>query len=87
MIKEMLEALKPIINLDKPVLEIKHADLSSWDDSLYERKCPVCDDGLLLVRRNFNTLVLEEYDMCVACGQRVRYLNISLMQKKESICP
>lgn len=72
-------------NLDKPVLEVLHAALKRWGGSFFKSKCPACGDGLLMVRRDNVTLVLQEFDNCVACGQQVRYLDIKEMRDRERL--
>ncbi len=62
------------INIGKPVIDVSHAELERSDNnSLYRSVCPACDKGVLLMKRNLQTLQLEEYDNCVLCGQSVHY--------------
>ena len=64
-------------NFGKPAIRVRHAELRRWsDESPYKSKCPVCPDGILLIRRNQETFVLEELDFCVVCGQEVVYEDI-----------
>ncbi len=72
-IEENLQA----INLDKPILEVSHAKLDRSGDSLYRSVCPVCLKGVLLMRRNMETLQLEEYDNCILCAQSVIYVDLA----------
>ena len=72
-------------NLNEPIIEIKHADLERYGDYMYRSVCPKCG-GLLLVGRDSDTFVLQEYDRCVLCGQQYRYLDITEMRKKEGLC-
>ena len=65
-------------NLEKPVLALLHSSLERSGESDYRSKCPVCDRGILLVRRNQQTLFLVRDDNCVGCGQRIRYLDPEL---------
>ena len=60
-------------NIHKPILEIRHKDLVPYGHSLYKRICPACKEGLLLVRRNQETMELEPIDICLLCGQTVKY--------------
>lgn len=60
-------------NLEKNPIHINHKDLKNFGDGAYKSECPVCDDGLLLMRRNMKTLKLDKHDICVSCGQRVIY--------------
>jgi len=62
-------------NIAKPFLRVKHADLKRLTDaSPFRSWCPVCDQGVLLVRRlDFGTLGLSKIDNCSLCAQRVIY--------------
>lgn len=60
-------------NVDKPVIEVSHASLKRASDGPYRSHCPVCNNGFLLVRRDQKTLRLLKLDICLGCGQRVRY--------------
>ena len=71
-------------NLNKPVIEVRHADLKRYGDYMYRSECPLCG-GLLLVGRCSETFVLQEYDRCVRCGQKFRYLDIKEMRQKEGL--
>lgn len=61
-------------NIDKPILEVKHADLSRCGDSAYRSICPVCELGTLLVYRDQETYQILRKDTCILCGQRVYYM-------------
>ena len=72
------------INFTNSPIDVKHSDLINVsEDSLYRKKCPVCNDGVLLVYRDKKTFDLAEYDRCVSCGQSVRYLDIEEMRNRE----
>lgn len=73
------------VNLKNPILEVNHKDLPKIADKLYARPCPICKKGILFVGRNNETFILEEYDNCVLCGQRVRYLDIQEMREREGL--
>jgi len=61
-------------NLNAPAKMVHHADLKRLDEeSAYKSECPVCPDGLLLVRRVMG--VLQRQDFCIGCGQPVLYLD------------
>lgn len=61
-------------NLKAPLKRVHHSDLKRLnEDSAYKSECPSCDDGLLLIRREGG--ILQRYDMCLVCGQRVFYLD------------
>ena len=70
-------------NMSKPIFEIPHCELSRYGNSMYKSVCPVCKEGILLVHRDQETFILQEYDCCVLCGQRIRYLDIELLRKRE----
>lgn len=64
-------------NMHAPVIEVLHSELKRLTNlSAYRSECPVCDDGVLGVYRNTETLKLEEFDRCMLCGQAFRYLVI-----------
>jgi len=65
-------------NAREPIMEVRHADLErASENSEYKSKCPKCEGGVLLVRRDPMTIKLLEYDNCVKCGQPVLYLDIA----------
>jgi len=65
------------VNAEKPILDVLHSELQRYSDSsMYKSKCPVCEEGLLLIGRNQENHKLLEVDYCVLCGQHVRYLDI-----------
>ncbi|MDO8640449.1 MAG: hypothetical protein Q7R33_02805 [Nitrosarchaeum sp.] len=70
-------------NIHKPVIDINHAELKRVDESLYRSFCPECKEGVLLVSRCLKTFALEEYDRCITCGQRFRYLDIKNLRARE----
>lgn len=70
-------------NMDLKLIEISHMELLRYGDSMYKSICPTCKMGLLLVGRDQETLILQEYDRCILCGQRVRYTDIKYLRKRE----
>lgn len=68
-------------NIDNPVKKIRHQDLARSGDSPYKSQCPECFQGLLLVRRNRETLQLESLDNCILCGQMFEYTDIEELRK------
>lgn len=65
------------MNIDKPIVKIKHEDLEKVsENSLFRCKCPVCKCGILLVQRNKKTFDLIPDDMCIACGQHFYYTDL-----------
>ena len=80
---EFVGQMLTLANVDAPVLEIKHSEQELVDNSEYRFKCPICKLGVFLVKRNQETLKLEEYDRCMLCAQQVRYVDIEDMRAKE----
>jgi len=71
-------------NADKPVREVKHSALErASTESLYRSHCPVCEEGVLLVRRDSKTAKLLAEDNCIRCGQRYKYLDIETLRQGE----
>lgn len=69
-------------NIEEAIIEVEHAKLERYsEDSLFKSKCPVCDDGVLLLRRHPETFILVEYDACILCGQHVCYTDIDELNK------
>lgn len=77
----MLTHKKECINLNNPPIEITHSSLKREGESLYRSQCPVCEDGLLLVGRDQNTLELQKNDVCILCGQHFTYADIEEMRQ------
>ena len=73
-----------LANVGNPVISVYWKRLlRPPGDSFYRRECPFCVQGLLLVGRDRETMVLEEYDACLYCGQHVSYLDIETMRERE----
>lgn len=72
--------MKPGENVEKEVLRVSHASLTRSDpeNSPFKSECPVCKDGVLLVRRDAKSLKLVRDDSCVLCGQRFHYVDEKL---------
>lgn len=68
------------INLNKPVIHIKHQDLQRDSDSPFRSTCPICKKGVLLVRRDQCTLKLIGEDRCILCGQAFIYDDIATLK-------
>lgn len=68
-----------MINRDKPIMEVHHAELERADPSenSFRSTCPACKIGLLLVGRDRKGNIIRE-DACIACGQRVYYLDVAI---------
>lgn len=67
-------------NLRADPIRLAHADLKPFvnGESAYQRRCPVCEAGVLLVRRDDKTLELVNVDRCINCGQTVVYTDASI---------
>lgn len=67
-----------IKNLSLEPVEVKHKDLKTPEgsDSIYRKECPNCNVGLLLIRRNTNSLCIETNDNCTYCGRRFKFTDI-----------
>lgn len=60
-------------NIKEPFRIVKHTDLERVsDESPFRSWCPVCQKGILLVRRDDN-LELSTLDNCTDCGQQFFY--------------
>ena len=80
----MNEGEGELARVEEPVLEVYHSRLGIVTiSSGYKRECPFCWAGMFLVGRDKETFELEEYDRCLYCGQRVRYLDIERMRENE----
>jgi len=68
-------------NINEPVLRVRFYDLIPFsDESSFRSRCPVCEDGVLLVGRDEETpRELLPFDRCVSCGQRVEYMDVKWM--------
>jgi len=67
------------INISRPVLVVSHTKLIRSGDSPYRSVCPVCEKGVLLMKRNDKTFELEKEDNCILCGQRVLYDDLDFL--------
>ncbi len=63
-------------NINEPVLIVLHAKLEPVRPDAFKRKCPVCDEGVLLGARDNSTFKILPNDRCILCGQRVKYLDV-----------
>ena len=73
------------ININKESIKVKHSELERTDDSIHRSSCPVCKEGTLLVRRDFDSFEIEADDHCILCGQKFIYSDIDEMRKPEQI--
>jgi hypothetical protein len=68
-------------NIDSPTITVKHSDLTritGQHEGYFARHCPVCEDGVLLGRRDRETLELMHDDFCCLCGQHVIYEDLEM---------
>ena len=74
-----------LANFSAPPIKIKHSKLTlsdqGVDGSKFRAICPKCKKGILLVRRNDTTYILEANDRCILCGQLVIYTDIEEMRR------
>ncbi len=64
-------------NLNKEPLHVKHSELENLsEESPYRKKCPVCPEGMLFMRRDLKTFNLVNTDMCISCAQQFVYDDI-----------
>ena len=74
----ILSNIEAIANLKLAPIEVRHQDLKypEGHDSVHKKVCPNCNDGLLMMRRNMETLALEKHDNCYNCGRRFIYTDL-----------
>jgi uncharacterized protein (DUF983 family) len=73
-----------MLNVNKLPMKVKHSGLVRLNrKSGYKSNCPVCVEGVLPMRRDTKNFQLEKEDRCLGCGQRVIYLDIDTLRKKE----
>ncbi len=77
---------EPGCNRAAPVLQVEHFRLEPMGNG-WKRECPACGQGLLLVVRHPDTFRLEPLDSCTLCAQRVEYLDIEDMRRKDGSAP
>lgn len=68
-----------------PIMDVVHFELTPADGEANKLAsiCPACHFGTLGVIRDPETLMIREYDCCLFCGQRVRYLDVAEMREKD----
>ena len=65
-------------NYNNEILKVRHSQLERADNkNIYRSKCIKCEKGILLIMRNKDTFLLEEFDICISCGQKYEYLDIN----------
>jgi uncharacterized protein (DUF983 family) len=63
-------------NLSLPPIEVKHKKLNRIGNSQFRSVCPCCNEGVLLFKRDYETLNLKKEDNCISCGRRFLYTDI-----------
>jgi len=59
-------------------IEVYHSSLKRFDDeSPYKSVCPFCAKGILPMTRDQRTHKLLDTDMCLCCGQLVKYADFN----------
>jgi len=72
-------------NITKSCVQVKHSELTRVGHSHYKSECPVCKRGMLLIARSWDTLILEELDRCILCGQQFQYTDIENLRQAERL--
>lgn len=68
-------------NVDADPVHVEHAKLERPPaEREWRRYCPVCEEGVLLLRRHQETLELQPHDNCFLCGQQIVYKDIKQMR-------
>ena len=63
-------------NLTLSPTEVKHKLLKRIGNSQFRSVCPCCNEGVLLFKRDYETLNLKKEDNCISCGRRFLYTDI-----------
>ena len=66
-------------------IKVNHADLEPVGDSAYRVYCPVCDVGILRMRRDFTSFVLLKWDVCDKCNTTIVFKDIADLRKREAV--
>lgn len=75
-------------NFENKPIGVLHRQLKRNGDSLWQSACPLCPDGVLLVKRDQGaTLKFLAEDNCISCGQRFIYIDIDQMRDQEANLP
>lgn len=79
---EMPENKLAGINIHNSPVKVEHAELKRTGGSMFRSVCPACEKGVVMVRRDTDTLKLEAEDICILCGQQYVYTDIDELRKK-----
>ena len=73
-------------NFNNPPKRVRHDSLERYDMAAFisgtrtrsnlRSSCPVCEDGVLAIYRDVETLRLLAEDRCSSCGQQFIYTDI-----------
>ena len=63
-------------NRDERVRIVLHSELKRSSDSSFKKECPVCREGMLLMNRNMDGMLMPD-DACTWCCQRFWYADIA----------
>jgi len=73
-------------NINEPAVHVKHSELERENtSSRFRSTCPVCQEGILFVRRHSESYALLAQDNCILCGQRIIYDDIDAMMLMDFI--
>lgn len=71
-----MRPLQYLVNMDAEEIRVFHRfALQRSGESAYRSHCPKCGVGLLLVRRNQQTMQLLRRDRCTSCAQAFYYMD------------
>ena len=77
---ERYRKIRRSIVRDFPPMKIAHSSLKpTLEGNTLRRACPVCKEGVLLLRRG-DDLRLQAEDNCINCGQRFIYTDIERLR-------
>lgn len=74
--------------INEPIIKVRHSGLKLVEPDAPHRKkmrmCPVCQKGVLLVRREPSpSFKMLAEDHCTLCGQRFEFLDIEEMRNND----
>jgi len=60
-------------NVNAEPITLSHASLPAAREGSFQKECPVCKKGVLLVYRDDKTFMLRNLDRCIYCAQQFVY--------------
>lgn len=74
-------------NITREPLVVEHFLLTPASEApnRFASQCPMCKEGILPVRRDRITLKIKRFDCCLLCGQRVIYLDVEDLRRKDPL--